>query len=179
MFGDPVDNPKGWVMKPLLTMGSCKNGMNFHNNDVGVEINCLGVGDFKDYDLISDTHNLPTVSLNSMPAEDYFLKDGDIVFVRSNGNKTMVGRSVVVYPGENPTVFSGFCIRYRNTDSSIMVQFLLRVLKSDSMRKQMYGRGANIQNLNQQTLASLNIPLPPIATQKQYVTFVEQIDKSK
>ena len=116
LFGDPVENPKGWITKPLLTLGSCKNGMNFHNSDAGVEINCLGVGDFKDYDLISDTHTLPTVSLNSMPTEDYFLKDGDIVFVRSNGNKTMVGRSVVVYPGDNPTVFSGFCIRYRNTD---------------------------------------------------------------
>jgi type I restriction enzyme S subunit len=179
IFGDPVENPKGWITKPLLTLGSCKNGMNFHNSDAGVEINCLGVGDFKDYDLISDTHNLPTISLNSMPTEDYFLKDGDIVFVRSNGNKTMVGRSVVVYPGDNPTVFSGFCIRYRNTDSSIIVPFLLRVLKADSMRKQMYGRGANIQNLNQQTLASLNIPIPPIATQKQYVAFVEQLDKSK
>ena len=144
-----------------------------------MELNCLGVGDFKDYDIITDAHKLPTVSLNSMPSEDYLLKDGDIVFVRSNGNKTMVGRSVVVYPGNNPTVFSGFCIRYRNLDDSIMVPYLLRVLKSDSMRKQMYGRGANIQNLNQQTLASLNIPIPPITAQKQYVEFVEQTDKSK
>ena len=49
----------------------------------------------------------------------------------------------------------------------------------ESMRKQMYGRGANIQNLNQQTLASLNIPIPPKAAQKQYVDFVKQTDKSK
>ena len=179
LFGDPVDNPMGWETRPLLTLGSCKNGMNFHSSDSGVELNCLGVGDFKDYDIITDAHKLPTVSLNSMPSEDYLLKDGDIVFVRSNGNKTMVGRSVVVYPGNNPTVFSGFCIRYRNLDDSIMVPYLLRVLKSDSMRKQMYGRGANIQNLNQQTLASLNIPIPPITAQKQYVEFVEQTDKSK
>ena len=32
----------------------------------------------------------------------------------------------------------------------------------------MYGRGANIQNLNQQTLASLNIPIPPIVKQEEY-----------
>ena len=43
----------------------------------------------------------------------------------------------------------------------------------------MYGRGANIQNLNQQTLASLNIPIPPLNLQEQYVSFVEQSDKSK
>ena len=43
----------------------------------------------------------------------------------------------------------------------------------------MYGRGANIQNLNQQTLAALDIPIPPIEAQKQYVSFIEQLDKSK
>ena len=169
----------GWKTRPLLALGSCKNGMNFHSRDSGVEINCLGVGDFKDYDMIEDTHSLPTISLNEVPKEDYLLKNGDIVFVRSNGNKTMVGRSVVVYPGNNPTVFSGFCIRYRNSDDSILVPYLLRVLKTDSVRKQMYGRGANIQNLNQQTLAALDIPIPPIEAQKQYVSFIEQLDKSK
>ena len=179
MFGDPVDNPMGWQTRPLLTMGSCKNGMNFHSSDSGVEISCLGVGDFKDYDVIAETIGLPAVSLNAMPPEEYLLKDGDIVFVRSNGNKTMVGRSVVVYPGNNPTTFSGFCIRYRREDDAIIVPYLLRVLKTESMRKQMYGRGANIQNLNQKTLAALNIPVPPMAMQKEYVAFVEQSDKSK
>ena len=179
MFGDPVDNPMGWQTRPLLTMGSCKNGMNFHSSDSGVEISCLGVGDFKDFDVIAETHNLPPVSLNTMPPEEYLLKDGDIVFVRSNGNKTMVGRSVVVYPGNNPTTFSGFCIRYRHEDDTIIVPYLLRVLKTESMRKQMHGRGANIQNLNQKTLAALNIPVPPMAMQREYVAFVEQSDKSK
>lgn len=179
MFGDPVENPMGWSTRSLLTLGTCKNGMNFHSNDSGVEINCLGVGDFKDYDVIENTYVLPTVSLNTMPTEEYLLRDADIVFVRSNGNKTMVGRSIVVYPGDNPTTFSGFCIRYRNADASIMVPYLLRVFKTDSVRKRMYGRGANIQNLNQQTLASLNIPIPPMILQEQYVSFVEQADKSK
>lgn len=178
-FGDPVENPMRWQTRPLLTLGSCKNGMNFLSTDSGVEISCLGVGDFKDYDIIAGTHDLPTVSLNAMPPDDYLLKDGDIVFVRSNGNKTMVGRSVVVYPGDNPTTFSGFCIRYRNADDTIKVPFLLRVLKTESMRKQMYGRGANIQNLNQKTLATLSIPVPPMEAQKEYVAFVEQSDKSK
>ena len=179
MIGDPADNPMGWETRSLLTLGSCKNGMNFHSNDSGVEINCLGVGDFQDRDVIAGTHDLPTVSLNEMPTDDYLLKDGDIVFVRSNGNKTMVGRSVVVYPGDNPTIYSGFCIRYRNENESILVPYLLRVLKMGSVRKQMYGRGANIQNLNQKTLAALNIPVPPIEVQRQYIAFVEQSDKSK
>ena len=179
LFGDPVVNEKGWDTKPLLEMGSCKNGMNFHYEDTGVEINCLGVGDFKDYSIISDTSILPTVSLNEMPSADYMLQDDDIVFVRSNGNKALVGRSIAVYPGDIPTTFSGFCIRYRKTDKAVSIPYLLRVLKTESVRQKMSGRGANIQNLNQQILGTLIIPVPPMELQNQFAAFVEQTDKSK
>lgn len=179
LFGDPVMNEKGWITKSLLDMGRCKNGMNFHYDDEGVEINCLGVGDFKELSIIDNTDELPTVSLKEMPSEEYLLKDDDIVFVRSNGNKALVGRSIAVYPGNVPTTFSGFCIRYRKHDNEIIVPYLLRALKADSMRMKMTGRGANIQNLNQQILGTLVIPVPPIELQNQFADFVKQVDKSK
>lgn len=179
MFGDPIVNEKGWRTKPLLDMGQCKNGMNFHYDDKGIDINCLGVCDFKNFSVIDNTKGLPTVSLNEMPSEEYLLKDDDIVFVRSNGNKALVGRSLVVYPGNVPTTFSGFCIRYRKYDNEIIVPYLLRVLKTDSVRMKMAGRGANIQNLNQQILGTLVIPVPPIELQEQFANFVQQVDKSR
>lgn len=179
MFDDPATNPKGWTTKPLLEMGYCKNGMNFHTGDSGMEMHCLGVGDFKDMSVIDGTEHLPVISLNEAPPEESMLRDGDIVFVRSNGNKALVGRCLVVYPHNTPTTYSGFCIRYRLTSNEVVVDYLLRVLKADSMRKKMAGRGVNIQNLNQQILASLYIPLPPIKLQEQFAAFVEQVNKSK
>ena len=179
MFGDPVQNPFRWPTRPLLEMGYCKNGMNFHIGDSGIEMHCLGVGDFKDYSVIDGTDNLPTVSLNEAPPEESMLRDGDIVFVRSNGNKALVGRCVVVYPRSTPTTYSGFCIRYRLTSGEVNTAYLVRVLKTTSMRKKMAGRGANIQNLNQQILATLDIPMPPLELQEQFAAFVKQTDKSK
>lgn len=179
LFGDPVKNPKGWKVKPLLDMGTCKNGMNFHYDESGVEIKCLGVGDFKNLSVISDMTNLSTVSLNAMPSDEYLLQDDDIVFVRSNGNKALVGRSIAVYPGNVLTTFSGFCIRYRKSDEAVTIPYLLSVLKTESVRKKMAGRGANIQNLNQQILGTLNIPVPPIELQNQFDAFVQQVNKSR
>ena len=179
MFGDPVINPYGWDTSDLINLGECKNGMNFHTDDSGVAIHCLGVGDFKDLSLIEDTSKLPTISLNEMPSDDYLLANGDIVFVRSNGNKALVGRSVAVYPNDIPTTFSGFCIRFRIQNPAILPSYLLRVLKTDSMRKKMAGRGANIQNLNQKILAELRIPIPGLALQEEYELFIKKIDKSK
>ena len=179
MFGDPVQNPLKWVTESLLEMGYCKNGVNFHSGDSGIEIHCLGVGDFKDYSVVDGTDYLPTISLSEEPPEESMLQDGDIVFVRSNGNKALVGRCLVVYPHNTPTTYSGFCIRYRLTSDEVNTSYLLRVLKADSMRKKMIGHGANIQNLNQKTLATLNIPIPPMELQEQFAEFVNQTDKSK
>ena len=179
LFGDPVQNPYGWSTRPFLEMGYCKNGMNFHIGDNGVEMHCLGVGDFKDYAVIDGTNHLPIVSLNETPPEESMLQDGDIVFVRSNGNKALVGRCLVVYPHSTPTTYSGFCIRYRLTSAEVDIIYLLYVLKTDSMRKKMEGRGANIQNLNQQILATMDIPTPPMDLQKQFTDFVSKTAKSK
>ena len=53
MFGDnPIENGK-WKVEKLGNLGLCKNGMNFSYEDNGFEINCLGVGDFKDNAVIS------------------------------------------------------------------------------------------------------------------------------
>lgn len=179
MFGDPIQNEKCWEIKSLFDLGYCKNGMNFHKGDHGVEIHCLGVGDFKDRSTIYDVKSLPFVALNESPDPDYLLQDGDIVFVRSNGNKELVGRCLAIYPANVPVTYSGFCIRYRLTSEKASVPYLLRVLKADSVRKKMAGRGANIQNLNQQTLSQLAIPLPPLSLQNQFAAFVEEVDKSK
>lgn len=178
MFGDnPIENGK-WKVEKLGNLGLCKNGMNFSYEDNGFEINCLGVGDFKDNAVISNCEKLPVISLNEKPSEEYLLKDNDIVFVRSNGNKELVGRSVLVHP-RVLTTFSGFCIRFRLSTDSINHLFLLQFLKMPNTRKNMAGRGANIQNLNQQILSNLDMPVPPIELQNDFATFVQQIDKSK
>ena len=180
LFGDPVTNPMGWEIAPLSDMGDCKNGMNFHKGESGVELHCLGVGDFQNLSIIDDTSTLPIVSLNDKPSKEYLLQNEDIVFVRSNGNKNLVGRCLAVYPNEIPTVFSSFCIRFRlAAKERLTIGYLLQVLKHESMRQRMTGRGANIQNLNQQILSRLDIPLPPLTLQNKFADFAQQVDKSK
>ena len=179
MFGDPVQNPYNWCVVNMAELGNCKNGMNFHTEDSGIDIFCLGVGDFKNLAYITDTTKLPLISLNRLPSEEYLLKDGDIVFVRSNGNKDLVGRSLLVYPGNVSTTFSGFCIRFRLQSDKVQTDYLLMVLKSEAIRKMMVGRGANIQNLNQKILSELVIPVPPLEKQKRFSLFFSQVDKLK
>ena len=179
MFGDPSDNPFDWPARKLSTIGSLRNGVNFKANDKGFEIRSLGVSDFKDRSEIHDMELISKVEMSNPPRPTQLLQDGDVVFVRSNGNKELVGRCLAVYPGETPLTFSGFCISFRNETPSLALGYLLGFFKAQSTREKMRGRGANIQNLNQQILGELDVPMPPIELQQEFCGFVRQVDKSK
>ncbi len=179
-FGDPVENPKGWETRPILSMGECRNGLNFAPNETGYKVACIGVSDFKDRAVITKDIALQQVSLAARPPVSQLLKDGDFLFVRSNGNKALVGRCVLVLREGEETTFSGFCIRYRlNPDAPVATRFLLHFLRSDPIRRRLAGRGANIQNMRQKTLEPLRVPMPPLPLQRAFAERVECIDKAK
>ena len=181
MFGDPVTNPKGWEEKLLGDCGSFKNGINYCQLNDGMVIKCIGVGDFGQLYRIDDLHGISEIYLSSEPSEEFILKDHDIIFVRSNGNKELVGRSVEVFPREEKITFSGFCIRYRNENENLLTVYLNHVLHLPSIKTKLLidGRGANIQNINQRTLSSLRVPLPPLPLQTRFAEIVQQIDKGR
>lgn len=179
LFGDPIENSKHFTITHISDIGELKNGMNFKYDDAGFDINCLGVGDFKDKSIIDDSSQLPIISINEKPSDEYMLKDGDIVFVRSNGNKELVGRSVMIKVNDIPTTFSGFCIRFRNRSKKLLNNYLLYYFKNYKVRQEMAGRGANIQNLNQQILNALSIPIPYMDFQKQFSIAVDKANETK
>lgn len=90
------------------------------------------------------------------------LRDGDVVFVRSNGNKALAGRCLSVFPGDIPLTFSGFCIRFRIESNDLDLDYFLNCMKSDSMRKVMAGRGTNNLNLSQAILSKIETSVPSL-----------------
>jgi type I restriction enzyme S subunit len=175
MFGDPVTNPKGWDVTYLPLHGTFKNGMNFAKGESGSKLRYLGVGNFKSLSSIDDMNSLGWIELNKYPAKDYLLQCGDLIFVRSNGNKALVGRCISVYPKGESLTFSGFCIRYRIEDNLIESEYLNYLLRTTSMKQALLegGQGANIQNINQKILSSLAIPLPPKDVQLAFCKAIE------
>ena len=58
-------------------------------------------------------------------------------------------------------------------------KYLIWALRHPSMRRQMFGRGANVQNLNQKMMAKVMIPIPPLSRQDCFLDFAVQVDKSR
>lgn len=177
MFGDPLSSKSAFKKFPLSKLGSFKNGLNYTKNENGYKVKILGVGEFKALSSIYDTSKLPCINLSKLPSEEYFLQDGDVVFVRSNGNKNLVGRSIAIYPKKDKITFSGFCIRFRPHLEKINPIFLTYLFKIETFKNRMLsgGRGANITNLNQKLLGSLKLPLPPLELQEKFAQKIHQI----
>lgn len=179
MFGDPVRNEKGWDFDSLSNHGSYKNGLNFRKGETGNKLRCLGVGDFQSHSKLSDATRLPLIEIETYPKEEYFLNDGDLVFVRSNGNRALVGRCLAVYPGDEKVTYSGFCIRYRiKEEGKFRATYLSHLFRDKSFRRSILqvGQGANIQNINQSMLSSLKVPKPPIELQDGFSETVDKVD---
>lgn len=174
-----MENEKGWEVKKLGEIGEFKNGLNFSKDENGHSIKFLGVSDFQNKKSIA-SDQLAYISLSERVQEDYLLKTGDIVFVRSNGKKELIGRSVKMYITE-PTTYSGFCIRCRITDEKVDKDYIAILLKTPIIRQFMTnsGRGCNISNLNQKVLNSIPTILPPLSLQRLFAQRIEQIEREK
>ena len=179
IFGDPVENPMGFRRETLAALGDLKNGVNYRKGETGCTVLCLGVSDFGNRSELRGVSGLSPVSFSSRPSEESFLKDGDIVFVRSNGNRKLVGRCMAVYPQGDDVIYSGFCIRFRLTSDNVRIPYLVWSLKQPSMRELLLGRGANVQNLNQRALSDVLVPIPSLRMQDAFAAFAAEVAKSR
>ncbi len=179
MFGDPVANDKGWDIKKLGEICEFKNGINFSKGESGYRYKFLGVSDFQDNKIVN-SNSLSDIHLNENISEEYMLQTGDVVFVRSNGSKELVGRNVLMDIKE-PTTFSGFCIRCRLKGKDFNSVYISYLLKIPSMRPIITnsGRGCNISNLNQKILNALPIIAPPLPLQQAFAKRIEAIEQQK
>ena len=181
MFGDPVENDKGWDISYLKEIAEFKNGLNFKKVENGRKQLFLGVSNFKDNSIINQIEEYSSINIADDITEEFLLKDNDIVFVRSNGSKELVGRNIIVYTGNEKITYSGFCIRCRIISSVIIPIFLNYMLSVPSIKQVIknFGRGANISNLNQTMLGQIKVIVPPLTLQQYYISKIEAIEKQK
>ncbi len=163
-----------WPMVELGEVCDFKNGLNFNKGSTGHTVKIIGVSDFQSH-LYAPLDDLDEVHLDAPLGEDYLVKEGDILFVRSNGNPDLVGRSLLIPPPKEPTTFSGFTIRGRIHDGRALPVFFGHLFKSRDFAERIkkVGQGANIRNLSQAILNELTIPLPPIEEQQAIVAEIE------
>ena len=160
-----------WEKVTLGELMTFKNGLNFTQDSNGREYNFLGVGCFKSKNTIKDDGELETVHILNPIDKDYLLKKDDLVFVRSNGSKELVGRCVLIENDISNATYSGFCIKGVLKSEKTTSKYILKNIEAGFLKEKLKheNRGTNISNLNQEILNSLEIKLPTLNEQDKII----------
>jgi type I restriction enzyme S subunit len=115
------------------------------------------------------------VQLPKSAMQTLLLKDGDILFNRTN-SKELVGKCAVFH-GDGEYVFASYLIRLQVDTSKADPDFIAYVINSpigrqqiDALSRQIIGQA----NINSVELRGLEIPLPPLEVQRNIVSQIEQ-----
>lgn len=166
-----------WRKVKLGDIAEFSNGINFGKDAYLKGVKLINVSNFgnrfsPEYDSLEEIKE-------DLVRNNDLLSTGDIVFVRSNGNKELVGRCMLIDNPPDKVTYSGFCIRARFKDATEHDPiFWAYHFKNMAFRRAMSGTaiGANIQNLSQGRLAVYKTMVPDIEGQKRIANILSAYD---
>lgn len=133
-----------------------------------------------------DLSAMKLVALTTAELGRLSLEEGDVLFVRSNGNPDYVGRcsmfsrEAVRAAGLSPdgVVFASYLIRARLDQGRVDPVFVREYLASSDGRRMLRSRcktSAGQYNINIEGLGSVELPLPPLSLQSDFTSRVTRI----
>jgi type I restriction enzyme S subunit len=171
MFGDPATNPNGWVEKPLgalsldLRYGTSQRCDSAPDGTPVLRIPNVIRGEI-------DWNDLKYAHFTEREKQRLRLRQGDLLFVRTNGNPEYVGRCAVFDSSQrSDTLFASYLIRARLDKEQIDPWFLAAFLSTPAGRRAMkpYIRTtAGQSNISTAGIREVSVTLPPFEMQVRF-----------
>ncbi|HDJ7393068.1 TPA: restriction endonuclease subunit S [Staphylococcus aureus] len=115
-------------------------------------------------------------SVNDKNAENYLLKENEIVFART-GNST--GKSYFYNEEDGPLVFAGFLIRFKLDSKKVNPKFIRYYTLSENYKGwiNQFATGSTRKNINAKTYGNMIIKLPPRSYQNYIVQILDSLEE--
>lgn len=111
------------------------------------------------------------------------IHEGEILIIRSNGSRDLVGKAVLVPELGCEYAYASFLIRAKPNHSIINAHYLTIFLNSTDARGQMFRRAkssAGINNINTKELGAISLTVPSLPEQDEIVHIInEMMDKDQ
>lgn len=172
--------PDAWTSVSFGEIAEFRNGLNFTKASDGDSIKVVGIPYFQGREVARDHGELDVVTIDGKLSSEDLLQDDDLLFVRSNGNKALIGRCLLFKDVSEPISFSGFTIRARLKKRAACPEYLAYTARSPMVQNQIrrLGGGTNISNLSQKILSDIRIFLPPASEQERISEVLSTWDRA-
>lgn len=126
---------------------------------------------FKEIQIVSD----------SKVSEEQLIKENDILMCASSGSLDHVGKTALCNSDSENMTFGAFCKLIRIKDSKLNANYLQTFFTTKEYKNIIsnLANGSNINNLKNEHIDELMIPLPSIELQTQFANFVKKSEESK
>jgi type I restriction enzyme S subunit len=168
--------PVNWIEMRLSEIADFRNGINFASSQKGKKgFLTIDVLNMYSNSIHPKTDNLYRVDLKSR--EEQFLRNGDILFVRSSVKREGVGWASLFKEIGEPVTFVSFIIRARLHFEIALPEFLIYYLRMSSVREKIVSSSSQvvITNISQGALGKISMPIPPLSEQRRIVSKVEEL----
>ena len=132
--------------------------------------------------MYSQVTNLPRTNADEKSIQKYAVKYGDMLFCRSSLVAAGIGKASIV-PEEVPenTLFECHVIRLPLDLGKCVPEYMQTLSTMHYFRSQMIAQSktATMTTIGQDGILKASIVLPPLEKQKEFYSFVKQVDKSK
>ncbi|ABM27875.1 restriction endonuclease subunit S [Nitratidesulfovibrio vulgaris] len=152
--------PEGWVWARLGNLIDPPAYGTSRKSDYNID----GTGVLRIPNIVDgkiDSSDLKYTAFSPGEEEQYRLKAGDLLTIRSNGSVSLVGQCALIEDDDTRYVYAGYLIRLR-TIGLLVSKFLLYCLSSLRLRNQIESKAkstSGVNNINSQELSSLIVPL--------------------
>ncbi len=109
-----------------------------------------------------------------------FVADGDVLVVRTNGSRNLIGRTAMVRSPARNLAFASYLIRLSFDPLRVLPEYASMMLESPALRREIEGRAASSAgqyNLSLSKLNTLEIPVPDLADQKRLVAEFTAVER--
>ena len=178
MFGAFPDNPRGWTTSTIRDVVSDVRYGSSRPAVDGGRYSYLRMNNIT-YDGELDLTDTKQIDVPDNELDKCTVRRGDLLFNRTN-SKELVGKTCV-YNRDEMMVLAGFVIRVRLNDR-MLPEFLSAFLNTDFSKVMLMGMcktAIGQANINAQEMQDIQIYIPPIEKQREFVRFKTQVDKSK
>ena len=177
MFGDPVENEKGWEVKTFGEIGSVERGAGISKKDFVKEgLPCIHYGQLHTILGPRTTKHFTSIPHNLLPKYK-IAHTGDLVMAITSEDVEGSCKSTVWLGDYDIIVGSDAAIFHHKQDGTFLSYYTMT--KAFFNEKAKYAKGFKVTHISAKEIEKIPVYLPPLPLQRLFAQRIEQIEREK